>query len=177
MRIISGYLGGRNFESPKNRRTHPMSDKMRGGLFNTLGDIKGLSVLDAYSGSGALAIEAISRFAKKAVAIEIDKQSSETIKLNIKNLELENKIKFIRANISSYLNNNKHQLFDIILVDPPYDDIRTLVLNKLSNHLSDNGIFVLSQPGKEENIKISNLEIIKNKVYGDSQLVFYKKIR
>ncbi|MBX4199607.1 RsmD family RNA methyltransferase, partial [Candidatus Saccharibacteria bacterium] len=53
MRIISGQLKGRNFASPRGHKTHPMSDKMRGALFNILGDIEGLSFLDAFSGSGA----------------------------------------------------------------------------------------------------------------------------
>ena len=53
MRVISGWLGGRIFESPHGHRTHPMSDKIRGAVFGVLGDIKGLTVLDAFAGSGA----------------------------------------------------------------------------------------------------------------------------
>jgi 16S rRNA (guanine966-N2)-methyltransferase len=56
MRIISGRLGGRQFEAPKGHKTHPMSEKMRGALFNVLGDISGLNVFDAYGGSGAMGI-------------------------------------------------------------------------------------------------------------------------
>ena len=54
MRIISGRLGGQHFDTPTNSRTHPMSDKARGGLFGTLGDIEGLTFLDAFAGSGGL---------------------------------------------------------------------------------------------------------------------------
>ncbi len=54
MRVISGFLGGRNFESPHGHRTHPMSEKVRGAIFGALGDIKGLTVLDAFSGSGRI---------------------------------------------------------------------------------------------------------------------------
>lgn len=61
MRIISGIYGGRTIQSPSGHKTHPMSEKMRGAIFNALGDIKGLSFLDAYGGSGAVALEAISR--------------------------------------------------------------------------------------------------------------------
>ena len=60
MRIIAGTLGGRNFDS-KSQATHPMSEKMRGALFNVLGDIDGLKVLDCFAGSGAIGFEAISR--------------------------------------------------------------------------------------------------------------------
>jgi 16S rRNA (guanine966-N2)-methyltransferase len=75
MRVIAGFLGGRNFDSPGGHRTHPMSDKVRGAVFGVLGDIKGLSVLDAFAGSGALSIEAVSRGAKYAVAIDVDKRA------------------------------------------------------------------------------------------------------
>jgi 16S rRNA (guanine966-N2)-methyltransferase len=83
MRIIAGRLGGRHFASPQGRRTHPMSDKMRGALFNALGDIDGLSVLDAFAGSGALAFEAVSRGAGHAVAIDVDKSAQRAIAENI----------------------------------------------------------------------------------------------
>ena len=72
MRVIAGWLGGRTFASPQGHRTHPMSDKIRGAIFSVLGDLNGLTVLDAFAGSGALAIEAISRGAEEAVAIDDD---------------------------------------------------------------------------------------------------------
>jgi len=71
VRIIAGYLSGRQFNSPRSNRTHPMSDKARGGLFNSLGDISGLSLLDAFAGSGALSFEAISRGTASSVAVDI----------------------------------------------------------------------------------------------------------
>ncbi|MCA9330109.1 RsmD family RNA methyltransferase, partial [Candidatus Saccharibacteria bacterium] len=61
MRIISGKLGSRQFIAPKGFATHPMGDRVRTALFNTLGDIVGLTVLDAFGGSGAISFEAISR--------------------------------------------------------------------------------------------------------------------
>ena len=69
MRVIAGRLGGRLFDSPHTRRTHPMSDKARGALFNMLGDIEGMHVLDPFAGTGALSFEAISRGAASALAI------------------------------------------------------------------------------------------------------------
>ena len=61
MRIIAGSLGGRVFKAPSGHRTHPMSEKIRGAIFNALGDISDLTVLDAFTGSGALCFEAVSR--------------------------------------------------------------------------------------------------------------------
>ena len=86
MRIIAGELRGRQFNSPKGHRTHPMGDRVRTALFNTLGDISDLTILDAFAGSGALTFEAISRGAKSAVTLEIDYDAYEVIQQNAEDL-------------------------------------------------------------------------------------------
>ena len=176
MRVISGYLGGRNFASPNGHRTHPMSDKVRGGLFGVLGDIKGLSALDAFAGSGALAIEAISRGAKTATAIEVDKNAYVAILDNIESLGLKDRIKATRAFFNAWSTRNEKQKFDLIFADPPYDKIPYRDLKKLAVHLKEDGILVLSWPGNYEKLKFEGLESVQIKNYGDAQLVFYKKI-
>ena len=93
MRIISGTLKGHTFDSPKGFQTHPMGDKIRTALFNTLGDIKGLTVLDAFSGSGALSFEALSRGAESAVALELDKEAYKVIRANAEKLAVGDRMK------------------------------------------------------------------------------------
>jgi 16S rRNA (guanine966-N2)-methyltransferase len=176
MRIISGWLGGRNFQSPHGHRTHPMSEKTRGAIFGALGDIKGLTALDAFSGSGAIAFEAISRGAISAVAIEVDKGAHAVIVQNIKELGLEDRVKATRAFFSAWSARNQRKTFDLVFADPPYDDIPYRDLKFLPRHLNDDGTLVLSWPGKERHLKIEGMEMVKNKNYGDAQLVFYQKI-
>ncbi|MDB5170866.1 MAG: putative Methyltransferase [Candidatus Saccharibacteria bacterium] len=176
MRVISGFLGGRNFASPHGHRTHPMSEKVRGGIFGVLGDIKGLTVLDAFSGSGALAIEAISRGAKSAVAIEVDKGAHTIITENIKALGIDDRIKAIRAFANAWSTRHQAEFFDLIFIDPPYDKIPYRDLKVLPRHLKDDGVLVLSWPGKMEVLKFERLTKVMEKQYGDAQLVFYKKI-
>lgn len=147
---------------------------MRGALFSALGDIKGKSVLDAYSGSGALSIEAVSRGARGVVALEHDTPAFRTILNNLDDLGISDDVKAVRVNVKSWSNNNQDQQFDVVLADPPYDDIRPDILEKLIRNVADDGIFVISWPGKEEPREFKGLEIIKNNSYGDSQLVFYK---
>lgn len=175
MRVIAGSLGGRQFKAPEGRRTHPMSEKMRGALFGVLGGIDGLTVLDAFAGSGALSIEAVSRGAKHVVAIEHDTPVFKVIMGNIEALDINNEIKAVRANANGWSNNNLGVIFDIVICDPPYDDIRPDLLSKLIRHLKNDGVFVLSWPGKEKIREFENLEVIKSNNFGDSQLVFYKK--
>lgn len=177
MRVITGWLGGRIFESPHGHRTHPMSDKIRGALFGVLGDIKGLTVLDAFAGSGALAIEAISRGASNAVAIEVDKGAHSIIVKNITALGIEDRVKAVRAFANAWSTRHQVELFDLVLLDPPYDNIPYRDLKFMPRHLKDTGTLVLSWPGKAEVLKFEGLEIVQQKNYGDAQLVFFQKIR
>ncbi len=176
MRIIAGSLGGRSFESPKGHKTHPMSDKVRGALFNKLGDIKGLSVLDAFSGTGALGFEAISRGAESALLIELERQAQITIEENIKTLDLSSKTKLVRANASSWSNTNSGALFDLVLLDPPYDKLQLQAVRKLALHTKPGGICILSWPGKSLAPTIDGLKEVDSSNYGDIQLVFFQKI-
>jgi 16S rRNA (guanine966-N2)-methyltransferase len=175
MRVIAGRLGGRNFESPHTRRTHPMSDKVRGALFNALGDLNGLSVLDAFSGSGACAIEAVSRGASKVLAIDVDVEAVKTIAENVKTLGLTDEIDVRRKNISGWSRNSQNKQFDVVLADPPYDDIRPDVLERLMVHIVPGGLFVLSWPGSEPVREFDGLKVVSHKTYGDAQLVFYRR--
>jgi len=175
MRIIAGTLGGRQFASPPGHRTHPMSDKMRGGLFNALGDITGLTVLDAFAGSGALGLEALSRGASHVTAIDIDKKATDTQAKNASDLNLSSSYKSIRAAVSGWSDNNEYELFDIVFVDPPYDDLQTTSLDKIVRHVKKSGLLILSWPGGQQTYQFNNMRQVKVQNYGDSQLVFYRK--
>lgn len=175
MRVIAGKFGGQIFEAPKGHRTHPMSEKARGAIFSALGDISGLSVLDAFAGSGAIAIEAISRGAKSATAIDNDINAYKTMSSNFKKLGIDDVCHATKANSSGWSNRHPSQTFDIVFCDPPYDDIQYKVIRKTARHVGPDGVFVLSLPGGHEALTLDNLEVVQNKDYGDAQLVFYKK--
>lgn len=177
MRIIGGRLSGQQFQSPSGHRTHPMSDKVRGGLFNSLGDVVGLSLLDAFSGSGAVSYEAISRGAESAVAVEIDRKAHQTIQANLDKLGLKHEVKASQAPLNKWLSRNQDQKFDLIVADPPYDDLQINNVNSLGKHLKPNGTLVLSWPGKLDRLELEGLKCVHSKNYGDSQLVFYKEIQ
>ena len=174
MRVIAGRLGGRTFESPRTHRTHPMSEKARGAIFNALGDINELTVLDAYAGSGALAIEAVSRGAKHVTAIDVDVEAVKSMSKAVKELGVDDQMQVLRKNISGWSRNNQHRQYDIVLADPPYDDIRPDVIERLGVHVADGGVLVLSWPGSEAVRELVGLEIASKKSYGDIQLVFYQ---
>ncbi len=174
MRVIAGRLGGRTFDSPSGHKTHPMSEKMRGAIFNILGDISGLTLLDAYSGSGAIALEAISRGAVGVVAIDSDKKASEVISTNSKNLDAS--LKVTRANITSWIDNNPDKYFDIVVCDPPYDDVSITRVQKVSQCTKLGGMVVISLPPDVEVNLGEGFNLRTKKEYGDSTLVFYRRI-
>lgn len=172
MRVIAGTFGGRIFQSPHGRRTHPMSDKMRGALFNILGDITDCTVLDAFSGTGALSFEAVSRGAASAVAIEIDRNAQRTIQANIQSLDIDN-VKLIRANARAWLGTST-DVFDIVLLDPPYDNVQLSLLEELVARTSSGGTVVLSWPSGTEPPQLGPLELKSSKQYGDGSLHVYR---
>lgn len=174
MRIIAGALSGRVFQSPKGHRTHPMSDRVRGAVFNVLGNLDELTVLDVFAGSGALSFEAVSRGAKHSTAIEIDKSAQQTIAQNIDELGVRPKLKLIKANCASWSNNNPEQLFDIIFADPPFDSLQLPTLRKMTRHLQPGGLFVLNWPGKLDFPELADMQIVKQHSYGDAQVAFYR---
>jgi 16S rRNA (guanine966-N2)-methyltransferase len=178
MRIIAGELKGREFKSPHGHRTHPMSDKMRGALFNALGDIEGLSFLDVFAGSGALAFEAASRGAATVYAIDKDSAAHNVLDNNVKDLKLGKKVHVSRANAAGWSIHNMERRFDILLLDPPYEDLQLNLLQKLiKRHVKPDGLAVLSFPGKQTAPQFDKAMPVHNKHYGDSQLVFYRKIK
>ncbi len=183
MRIIAGFLGGRIIQSPHNNSTHPMSEKMRGALFNALGDIAGQTFFDPFAGTGACSLEALSRGATHSTLVEANTDSFKTILSNAKELGVEQQITAIRGNCSGWSNNNVSKLFDIVLSDPPYKakDINIATAFKMARHTKVGGIFVLSAPPDQHDtveLRFSqqkNLEFIMYKKHGDGGLYFYRK--
>lgn len=172
MRIIAGTLRGHRFNSPNGNKTHPMSDKLRGALFNVLGDVAGMHVLDAFSGSGALAFEAISRGAQHATVLEQDARAYRCIQSNIEKLGIHS-VKAIRANASTWSDNNRAIRFDIVICDPPFDNLQHKTIQKLSHHVGVGGLFVLSWPTSEELPELPDRSLLRENQHGTARLVFY----
>ncbi len=178
MRIISGTLKGQQFQTPHGHRTHPMAEKVRGALFNVLGDIDGLTFLDAFAGSGALAFEAASRGAKSVTGIDKDSSAHLIIERNLKDLHLEKTVKVVKANTGGWSQHNMEKKFDILLMDPPFDELQTSLLEKLiKRHIVKGGLAVLNYPGNLTPPDFDNTEIAVSKDYGDTCLVFYRKLK
>lgn len=153
-----------------------MSEKMRGAVFNALGDVEGMTVFDPFAGSGALSFEAISRGAANAIAVDIDKSAVKAIADNTAALGIRNQVKTIRANASGWLETQPGKYFDIVLLDPPYDAVNVDLLEKLAGRASMGGIIVISLPPKSDfQLPSPIYQLLTTNSYGDAQLVFYRR--
>ncbi len=177
MRIIAGTLGSRQFKSPPGHRTHPMGDRIRTALFNTLGDISGLTMLDAFAGSGALSFEAISRGVKHATMLEMDRDAYDVIQENITTLRLEDRTQLIHINARSWSYRNNTERFDLVFCDPPYDQIQETVIEKLAKHTREGGLMVLSLPLHGDiRLPEDKFEKVADKTYGTVNLRFFRRM-
>jgi len=176
IRIIAGTFGGRIIKSPTGFITHPMGDRVKSSLFNILfAKLNGAFVLDAFAGSGALGIEALSRGANQVVFLEKDYKVSQILQENVALVDKDNKTSVHKIGVSTWLDNNQDKKFDIIFADPPYNDMQFTSVAKLANVLNADGVLVLSCPNPDQVPALKGLSAYDNRSYGTANLVFYKK--
>ena len=144
MRVISGSARGRVLKTLEGEHTRPTTDKVKGSIFNIIQfEIEDRDVLDLFSGSAQLSIEAISRGAKSALAVDNSRKAINIIKENIEICGFEDKISTICGDYSEVL--TKGRKYDVIFLDPPYDSgLLEKALQKIFEFdiLSKNGIIV-----------------------------------
>lgn len=147
LRIIAGKYKSRRIDVPRGDITRPTTDKVREAIMSALGNIENKIVLDLFSGSGALGIEALSRNASYCIFCDNSLKAINTIKNNLKNLEIENG-KVYYGDYQKILEKLKKEnmKFDLIFIDPPYCKkeaykiARKLLLEY--NLLNDNALLV-----------------------------------
>ena len=180
MRVISGFLKGRNIEGYNIEGTRPTQDRVKESMMASIQNkIKDAIVLDLFAGSGSLGIETISNGAKLCYFVDNNKEVTNILKKNIKNLGIENKSNIINSDWKKMLNTfgESHQKFDIIFVDPPYDyDVYEKIITKVNelNLLNDGGVLVLEYSNKKFQNQYDNLILIKEKKYGFKSVNIYK---
>ena len=104
VRIIAGKYGGRFLKSPNSKGTHPMGERIRGAIFNKIsGELAGARVLDAFAGTGALGLEALSRAAESVVFVEKDRKVARVLEENVRLLGAESGSKVIVAGLGAWL--------------------------------------------------------------------------
>lgn len=173
VRIIGGQWRHAYLQIPPAETTRPISDRAKEALFNILGDVGGLSVLDAYAGSGNLGFEALSRGAERVEAVEADRAAAATIAANAASLGVSQAYQLSCQSVESWLETNIRQ-FDLIFADPPFGSFDEAVLAALVSHLRRRGTFVLKHASTAAALEFAGVTCRLNRRYGASVLSFYK---
>ncbi len=145
MRVIGGELGGRRLKAPVGPGTRPTLDRVREALFNIVaGQVPGARVLDLYAGTGALAIEALSRGAGAAVLVDRDRRASAVARANLQALGLDGRTRLLTMDAERALGKLAGQVFDLVFLDPPWPaGIAGAVVDKLPTLVSPGGMVVV----------------------------------
>ncbi len=120
MRVIAGRFGGRALVAPRGRATRPTSDRVREALFSILGSLEGARVLDLFAGSGALAIESLSRGAAEATLVDTSASAIAAIRRNLAALEAPAEVHRQKAAAFLERARSERRQYDLVFVDPPY---------------------------------------------------------
>lgn len=184
MRIVAGSAGGTTIFVPKGPDVRPTMDRVRAAIFSSLSDVvPGAHVLDLFSGTGALGIEALSRGAAEAVLVEKDQRAIATIERNLVAAKVQAKV--VESDVFSYLDRLAPPgHFEIVFADPPYakkpgerDFTPELLASAaLADCLTPNGIFVLEHlPGAKLPLG-QGWDCVRQKRYGATEVAFLRRI-
>lgn len=180
MRIVSGEFRSRQLKTLRGDNTRPTSDKIRGAIFDSIAFEHNLnSMLDLFSGSGAMGIEAISRGFDYAILNDNSRDAIKIIKENVKSLDVNKKVKLLNYDYKKCLLSLKDQQIDFIFIDPPYDQFdvdEILEIISLNNILSNHGIVVVEGSNKLTTLNaVHDLRLYKEKDYKSTVLKYYRK--
>jgi 16S rRNA (guanine966-N2)-methyltransferase len=184
MRITGGTLRSRQLQAPRGPSTRPTSDRVREALFGILdsaGAVSAARVLDLYAGTGALALEALSRGAAHAVLVESSREALAALRSNVSALGLEARTRVVAGDVRASLARIAQAgPFDLVLADPPWalvdegapqSAIRSLAQ---SRSFVDHAVVVLEHAFRSPPPDIDALIRTETRRYGDTALTFYK---
>jgi 16S rRNA (guanine966-N2)-methyltransferase len=176
MRVIAGELKGRRLVAPRGQKVRPTSDRVREATFSALGEVGGTRVLDLYCGTGALAIEALSRGAAAAVLVDRDTRPALG---NVERLGLRERAELVRADVARWLEANaaapETSRFDLVFVDAPYR-LAERVGQELDTHLpaflAEGGRAVVESAARRP-LRIDSLQRLRQRRYGGTDVSIY----
>jgi len=183
MRIIAGKHKRLVLNTLEGTTTRPMMDRMKESIFNTIGPfLDGEVVLDLFAGSGALGLEALSRGASLAYFVEVDKDALEIVKKNVLKAKEVDNSQILNMDYLEALKKFKYnkQKFDIVFLDPPYKlNIINEIIDSLikDDLLNCDALIVCQAVKKNVNTEIQGVEVYKNKLFGHSEVIIFKKWR
>lgn len=175
MRIIAGAFKGRRVQSPSWPGLRPTSDRLRETLFNILSPrLSGAHVVDGFAGTGAIGLEALSRGAAHVTFIEHDRRALALIERNLGIPGVEGRYTIERGDVAAVLRRRAEPVFDLILLDPPYDHAGVAeLLRAASRRVRPEGLVILERATRREPPPSDALVHLRDVRAGDSTLTFF----
>ncbi|MCB1215523.1 MAG: 16S rRNA (guanine(966)-N(2))-methyltransferase RsmD [Deltaproteobacteria bacterium] len=179
IRLHSGLAKGQKLFTPKNLKIRPASARVRKSLFDILGDLSGKQILDLFAGTGSLGLTGLSKGASACVFVDADSQAIHLIQENLKKIGFYAQAQVLQKKVLEaipYLENKK-QSFDIIFVDPPYDQgllMPSLKALSASSLASKKTVLICEHSPREVPSFLSGLELIDQRKYGQTWVSFFK---
>ncbi len=170
MRVVAGRFGGHTLVAPRGRATRPTSDRVREALFSILaGSVEGARVLDLFAGSGALAIEALSRGASEATLVDSSAAAVAAIHRNLEAVGVDASVR--RQDALRYLERARKdaRLYDLVFLDPPYRRASALgkQLSAALGAVLAPGARVVAESDRRAPLEL-DLELLDERRYGDT---------
>jgi 16S rRNA (guanine966-N2)-methyltransferase len=175
MQVTAGMYRGRILKVPDLPGLRPTPSRVREALFNILGDIDSWNMLDLFSGSGIMAIEALSRGAASVTSIEQHPKACQLMKESQSLLELK-PWNIVKGTLPTALNRSENTNFDLIFADPPYNQG---IAEQIPGWLDENGIkcrqLVIEESSRTTPVWPENWTLTQSRRYGDTTLHFLEK--
>jgi 16S rRNA (guanine966-N2)-methyltransferase len=177
VRIVAGSARGRTLAAPRGATTRPTSDKVRGAIFNLLGQFfEGGAVLDLYAGSGALALEALSRGFARAVCVEEERAAAEAIARNAAACGFAERVEVRREPVERALARLPRGAFALAFLDPPYAAGPEAALAALPPLLAPGATAVAEHDRRRPPAEAYGaLALVDRRAYGDTGISIYRQ--
>ena len=179
MRVVAGTARGRRLVAPRDAGVRPTSDRVREALFNILGArVRSALVLDLYCGSGAVAVEALSRGAATAVLVDRAATAVAAARENLVRAGVADRATLVKADVEAWLARAADGPYDLVFLDPPYslsvDSIGTVVARLVGGRLlAPGGLVVVERPSEgEQPPALGPLRVADVRRYGSTRLLF-----
>jgi 16S rRNA (guanine966-N2)-methyltransferase len=169
LRVTGGELGGMRLHGPRGRTVRPTTERVREALFSILGDLDGLRVLDLFCGTGALAIEALSRGAATATLVDRDVRLA---RRNVAKLGLSARASVVGSDAARFLRRAEPGAVDLVLCDPPYrlaDRFAAELEPLIRRGLAEGGRAVVESAPEGAALRLE-LPLLVERRYGDTLL-------
>lgn len=180
-RIIAGKARGIRLQDVPGDITRPITDMVKGALFNILGlETEQSTWLDLFGGTGSVGIEALSRGASFVRFIDLNRAAINTIKTNLEKTKMTESAEVIQSDAFVYLNRRPDRTFDFIFIAPPqYKDMWVQAMQTLDANPAwlqpDTWVIVQIDPIEYQELQLTSLVEFEQRKYGNTLLVFYQR--